>query len=203
MKGLNLKEMLTGRPSRLRHIRRYPTTRVVHSESVAEHCYYVTLYAWLIGRWLETNGHKVDIAGALSRALWHDIEETVAGDTPREFKHHNAEVLAVLNAISSHAAKLAIKDLYIESPDGNLLYNLAIDYWRCAKDATLEGKIVAIADFLSVLSFLLQEASVGNRTASYQSDALRQYVKLFESEGWEPFKELITDANILLLEAGL
>ncbi len=50
---MNMKKLLVGHVIRLKYTERFSTCRTLHKESVAEHAYFTTLYALVLGEWLE------------------------------------------------------------------------------------------------------------------------------------------------------
>ena len=70
----------------LAYIQRWSIMRLHHRQSVAEHCFYVALYATDLARWtcgdvLSGDDHQF-IARIARFALWHDVEEAWTGDIP-------------------------------------------------------------------------------------------------------------------------
>lgn len=151
---MNMRQILTGEPIRLRYIKRFSICPRVHEESVAEHSYYVAFIAMMIATDLKKAGHKIDLGLLLSRALIHDLDEVFSGDFIRMFKHDNR---AVKDAIDKTSHTMMLK-FTAEYPAGITLMR----YWKDAKDSTVEGCILAFADFLSVVSYIWQEIHAGN-----------------------------------------
>ena len=122
---MNLKQILTGEPIRLRYIKRFSICPRVHEESVAEHSYYVAFISLMIAEDLKAQNHFVDVSKLLSRALLHDIDEVFSGDFMRMFKHADNEVHT---AICNTTARM-MENFTREYPAGDKLQT----YWGESK----------------------------------------------------------------------
>ncbi len=197
---LNLNELLRGGPIRLRYTFRYSTCRVNHRENVAEHSFYVCFYAALLGQWLQNNPqvvstvtgepeylqHRLNWELLMVRASVHDLEECQSGDMPRHFKYSSQEMWTAAHKASVLAFQQVIEKLVTPEWAERLLGN-----WQLAKDSRLEGKVIAFADYLSVLAFIAQEYESGNRNAFEHAETLREYYHHFEDSGFDAMRPLI------------
>lgn len=204
---LDVEEMLVGDPIRLRYVWRYSSCRVNHRESVAEHSYYVALYAALIGQWLQRNPLQfVDSAGneqrlvhrlswerLMIRAVLHDLEEGRTGDMPRFFKHSTPALTAMLEDAATQAFSQIVGKLVDEDWANRLVRN-----WLVAKDDRLEGRVIAFADFLSVLAFIIQEMKSGNRDAVEHITELEGYYANFETDGYAALRPLVEQTGVIM-----
>ncbi len=157
---LNIRELLCGVPANLRWVQRYSTSRCFFPENVAEHSYFVCLYAKAITDWvIENKTHKQCEANALlgavfERAVLHDIEEARSGDINRPFKYSTPDLQYAIGEASESACAQAIEDIW----ESDKLTCMWFNAWNDSKNKDYEsGCIVAFADFLSVLSFVLIE----------------------------------------------
>lgn len=191
--NLNIEEMLCGDPVRLRYVNRYSTCRVNHKETVAEHSYFVGLYASMIGLWCTRQGINVAWSLLMVRAMVHDMEEACSGDWPRHFKHSDDELAANLDRVAKIAITRMSTRLVGENPRSTI-----ITLWEQAKDDTLEGKITAFADFLSVLSYVAQEHMSGNVFAMEHVQHLDQYYEGFKSTDFDILRPLVDQAGEFL-----
>ena len=144
---------------KLRDVPRF-STYPLYKENVAEHSYYVTLFAMFIARYLHNEGTAVDIGKAMSFAVMHDIEESFLGDVLLGTKQKMAVQY-------DNAAKDTVfpwvQDCFGDSGiDAGGLYGL----WRWAKHDTIEGRIVRYADALAALLVLMRQANAGNGSAN-------------------------------------
>lgn len=196
---INLRELLTGGPARLRYVYRYSTARVQHPETVAEHSHFVALYSLLIGKWVQyTQGYDVDMARLLERAIIHDLEEAVSGDFPRPFKYSTPELRAMLERASSAAmTQLVNKVTGVCTPISARL----IETWHDAKDDTIEGRIVEFADFLGVMSFMMEEkAGNGNHSIERHCGDMDEYFQKFRGPKFAFLADLVHQAHVMMEE---
>ena len=156
---MNINKLLLGAFQRLRHSIRWSLANKIHKENVAEHSYYTALYALFIMQSLP-KGHGVTASQAydcLARCLTHDFDEAFSGDLPRMFKHANPTVRKAIDEAASGYVRKHIFEV-AEGFAGEYLF----DTWCFAKAHDKIGRIVAMADFLSVLSYVIQELRTGN-----------------------------------------
>jgi 5'-deoxynucleotidase YfbR-like HD superfamily hydrolase len=205
--NLNVREMLVGHPVRLRYVYRFSTSRVQHPETVAEHSYYVCLYCLLIGRWCNEQfgkHKKIDMGLLLSRAVVHDMEESVSGDFPRPFKHSNSELKDMLEEASEHAINTVVEGLLGPTPNPLPYASAHYDfhyYWKNSKDSSEEGLILEFADFLSVLSFMYEELGQGgNRSIANHVRDMEAYFLKFERKEFDFLLPLVEQAREVLRE---
>jgi 5'-deoxynucleotidase YfbR-like HD superfamily hydrolase len=165
---MNLRELLMGESRRLSHVKRYSSIPVNRGETVAEHSFYVTYYSLLVaGDLLATlnclnsvkestlthgYGLSLDWQKLLGSAMLHDISECMTGDIVRQVKHDN-------EGLHQDFLKLERKVVHFIENKVEVKF---FDLWRVAKDDSLEGRIVAIGDALSVVSYAIEEYLTGN-----------------------------------------
>src|SRR5258706_14746841 len=99
---INMKDLLLGATMRAAHVHRYSAIPVNHRESIAEHSFFVAIYADRIAVDLSLKG----IESIIKAALWHDIEETHTGDFIRSFKYGD---LGMKEKMDRVARKCAMK----------------------------------------------------------------------------------------------
>jgi len=175
MTKLNLRELCLGYATRLRYVKRFSTSHVQHVENVAEHSYYTALYCMLIGRQLE----GVQMGLLLQKALIHDVDEAFSGDIIRMF-HRDGGVLE--KAAHERAGEMVARFCEAVATDSSDSAKL-VHTWNTAKDpGTLEGRIVAYADFLSVLSYVAQEVDCGNHRLLDNLDEIAIYAAKFTED---------------------
>jgi 5'-deoxynucleotidase YfbR-like HD superfamily hydrolase len=223
--NLNIREMIAGNPIRLRYVFRYSTSRVSCPESVAEHSFFVAFYSMLIGEWVieatlaQHSGIKkpdrmFDWAELLKKALLHDLEEARSGDVPRPFKYSSPELRMMLEAASRaafvqvltpvigppHEAAPAPENQFnCEPPSGT--HSLYLQLWETAKDDSIEGRIIAFADFLAVLGFMLQECNAGgNKSIWNHVHDMDVYFQGFLRSDFDFIRPLVDQAADLMEE---
>jgi len=186
-----IREMLLGDTSRLRYLMRFPNCRRLHEESVAEHSFFTTLYALFLGRLL--GGMPMD--RLLMKALIHDVEEAVTGDVPRPFKHSSKEI----ESIWQEAARPAFNQVLVPIMGGSDL--AIVQNWTHAKNfKERDGRVVAFADFLSVLGYVIQEIKGANFMMREHLGNLNEYLDEFTNENYEEFFPYVEEARKLLKE---
>lgn len=145
-----LLNFILDKPRKLAHIERYSTFQLVGHETVAEHSYFVALYARVLCAYVK---YPVNLQLVMERALFHDIEEAVSGDIVHAFKY-SGQLREELDRINNQT----IKKVFYEIKGKDYYINV----WKSAKDSSIEGQIIELADNLSVLSFAIEELRLGN-----------------------------------------
>lgn len=199
---LNMRELLCGDPARLRYVVRFGTCFRMHDESVAEHSFFVCYYAAMLGRWWEQqHGKGLNWQHMMSAAAVHDGEEGLTGDIPRPFKYVSPTVTDSVNDAASVALLHSMEVLHGEGcGDAAYWHHL----WDTAKDMkTAEGRIVAFADFLSVLSWAYTELLVAkNALLRKQLSGMLPYYEQFTGNPYfvEEFQPLLEQLRPLMEE---
>jgi 5'-deoxynucleotidase YfbR-like HD superfamily hydrolase len=166
-------------------------------ENVAEHSYWVCLFSCLIAEHLEReDSFQIDWRNLTLSSILHDMEESITGDFPRPFKHSSRE----LNEAIEKAATIAAKEVACDLSEDQLIRCLLFNRWREAKDKSNEGRIVALADYLSVLQWGLREKALGSRKISADLSALQEYVNQFEHESFAFLNDFVGQAKALTRE---
>jgi len=192
-KRLDLFGLLVGAPIRLRYVRRFSTCRTGWPESVAEHSFYTSIYAMILAQMAEGPDHQVDMAELLQKALLHDFEEAVTGDINRPFKISHDDLKHAIDG----AAFLAFDRVWVGILPDWLARHLA-DRWTKAKDKSVEGRIVAFADFLSVLSYVVSEVRSSNLTMREHTKGMAEYLALFDGSEFDFLRPEIEQARSIL-----
>lgn len=196
---MNLRELLNGDSTRLRYVYRYSTCRSNKTETVAEHSYYTVLYTLLIGTWLRAQGVSFNLELALSRAIVHDLEEARTGDMPRFFKHAEEETRVRLDDLGFKAFGVVVGAVFDEPRGAAPIKTGLKALWKFAKDTdSVEGCLVAFADFLSVLSYLEEEAASGNLKLSEHVQGIQDYYNNFLHVEFNFLGDLVQQAGVLL-----
>ena len=125
------------------HIPRWVILRKNRQQNLAEHSYYVTLYADQVARLIGWQGNYGDL---MRYALLHDIDETITGDIPGPAKRA---------AWDKTRAEERIK--------GVMTAKYGLDVIDVRSSATREVRaIVSVADALDEVCYLLEEKLSGN-----------------------------------------
>jgi len=196
MAKLNLIELLTGNPDRLRYVTRFSTCHRTHQETVAEHSFYVSLYCYFISMHLKSLGFRIDLGDVLTRALIHDLDEGLTGDVPRPFKYVNKTLPAELRAGAATAMEKILETIYGSDKAARAEIYMR---WAHGKEDGLEGAVLAFADYLAALAYVWREVATGNQIILTHCEPMRQYLLLFDGIEFEPLRDLVNEARRLHL----
>jgi len=159
--------------NRLSCILRYNNTPKLLSESVAEHSYYVTFLAMIIGDYLSDKGVELDKLKLLKMSIVHDMEEIISGDIIKILKVGEFKIaLDKLSQKSMH---------YLCDILGEQRAEEYYALWEEVKvRKSLEARIVDMADLLSCLIYSVKELHCGNRyfreILVYVSETIRSFI---------------------------
>lgn len=148
----NVIDTCSGDVRRLSYSDRYTTIPVTCRENVAEHSYWVALYALFIHREL---GEPEELTGLiLAYALIHDLVECRSGDLVRTFKYLTPE----LKSAVSNAEGIIERGM----PDLIRAEFSAIEMISDLKQRAYVKAVVKTADFISLHQYLIRELNRGN-----------------------------------------
>lgn len=188
--SVNIGEMLGGGLRRMSHVHRYSSVPAIRKENVAEHTFYVAFYSYLIGKDLESKGVKVNFGEMLSRALLHDIDESMTGDFLRHVKYGHPDLKKALDEVS-----ISMLNKMSDKLGVNLL-----PQWLSAKFEDLEGEIIQVVDLAHVLSYVWEEIEMGNTHVSDIPKECAKYIQQFVDDNPDskvtPYAERIIDWNV-------
>lgn len=154
-------EQSSGDVRRLTSVWRYSSIPISVSENVADHSYYVALYAGMIHHALYPDDHEL-LGPILLHALLHDLPECLTGDVVRVFKYTTDQLKQEIDKAEHILVdKLSsnIKEMI------KLSLSWVIDNKRFHEAMTKQRyveTIVKAADFLSLFQFMRREAMRGN-----------------------------------------
>lgn len=164
---LNVTQLLAGKARLVAHVTRFAGTPVHRRETVAEHSYMTAQYTYFIGMHCLALGGAVDMGRLLSRAIVHDLDEAVMVDLPRPIKYADKQLLERWTQLC-------------HSVINEMGADLGVDFfttWLYAKDKSLEGAIVALADLISVTAYAIEEIRFGN---TFMRDVLQGNIAYLE-----------------------
>lgn len=128
----------------LSFVPRWVITRNIRTQSVAEHSFYVAVYAGQLAHYLEYEG---DLGTLLHYALWHDVEEVFTGDIPGPAK----------------------RSMVGDQAELWLMMGLQARFGFSLAPLTGEGKlIIKIANLLDEVFYKATEIQMGNRGAMHE-----------------------------------
>lgn len=143
-------------------------------------------------RYLYLAGYERLKGHVLQRAVLHDIEESRTGDIHRPFKVSSSE----LHDSLSEAGKVAAHQVLTPLFDKN--HQHFFEMWKNAKDDTLAGRIVAFADLLGVVCFVIQEGP--RAIESLNLETLKAHADHFKDKQYDFIRPLVNDLEQLLEE---
>jgi len=174
MEEKKLFKWLTGKIRRLSHIKRFSSFPVNRQENVSEHSFWVALYSYLIATMMSQQGFKINIDKTVTKAIVHDLEEALTGDIIRSFKYKNDNFRKMSKDIESSLMENEILDGF-----NKVQKNIIFSNWRNSKDNTIEGRVVAFSDILTVVSYCKEENNLGNKHLHSVSTQTKQYFNDF------------------------
>jgi len=137
------------------NVQRYSRDHMVKRESLLEHMGFVVAFAYVIGERTRQKGVLVSMSELLKKAVTHDLEEVLTGDIDRPAKYSSTMVTDGLKAYELRAITRLEEVLKIP----------LLETWSKAKDKSIEGRIVKLADFAAVVYKTMVEFSMlGNRS---------------------------------------
>ena len=126
-------------------------------EDVAQHSYFTTLYAMILGDMERKLGTTVDVERLMRMAVLHDAEEARTGDIHHPFKHQD---VAFAKALDSRALE------WFENSLGGLPSGMAQEYIQLreavSNGSSIEANIVKAADKIEALLWAYEEYLLGN-----------------------------------------
>lgn len=145
----------------LSFVRRWGIHRRLLEQSVAEHSYYVALYAMQIAKFIgwpqNYSGTVGELGGLLRAALLHDVPEVITGDPAGPVKRQTMAMMGE-RAIGEGVARRFGPEVAIEIEAAN----------HPTSNAGKEIKaIVKVADSLDALFHLATEIQMGNQNAAF------------------------------------
>lgn len=127
----------------LSHVPRWSVLRVIQRQTVADHSYYVSVYAGMLGA-TEKLGND-EAVSLLLNALWHDVPEVFTGDIPGPVKR------AVVNAdfMQSYEVRGMLDRFNLTKKEISPKVRLLLKF----------------ADLLDEVCYLTSEERIGNKEA--------------------------------------
>lgn len=158
----NLARAVSGRIRRLHHIQRYSPVPVVKSELVSTHSWQMAMIGMLIAYDLDLGDEEV--CEVVTRCVVHDISEAISGDIIRTYKHGTPEMEAACAEADNRNTYEMTREFGRDVGDTVYLK------WENAKDDTLYGDIVRLADALCVCTYCAEEVRMGNQHLTHVPD---------------------------------
>jgi 5'-deoxynucleotidase YfbR-like HD superfamily hydrolase len=129
----------------LNAVKRYSRDEMRTTENVLEHTGWVVSYALILALKLQNAvaGVTINYETLLRRATVHDWDEVGTGDIPRITKYASKAALTAFKALEE--SSVSTMEDYLSLKKGDLHAS-----WITAKDYTIEGQIVKVADIAAV-----------------------------------------------------
>jgi len=153
-------------------ITRYSQSHLIRNESVLEHTGFVSMFCLILSDRIP----DVDKTELLSRAIVHDMEESIVGDISRTTKYFDADVRSSILRVE----KYAMRTISSELGGSNFMYDL----WARSKDDSIEGRIVQLADAISVLLKVYEETIILNNRSikTHVENLIQTFVSMIDDD---------------------
>ena len=133
----------------LSFVPRWGILKTINTQSVAEHSYYVAMYADQLADVIEWGGPRDKL---MKYCLWHDVEEVITGDIPGPAKR------AMMRQVEGPKwVKERMEERFGDENHINPDTEAEFDQIR---------KIVKVADLIDEVLFLVTETVMGNRSVA-------------------------------------
>ena len=167
-------------------VSRYSQSHLQRPENVLEHTGFVAVACLAIGQLHP----EVNMESLLSKAICHDLEESVIGDIINPVKYATPEITAALENLALEV----IDNISIELDFPSLPI-----LWMNSKDDSLEGRIVTIVDVISVVAKLYEEVAIyGNLSIiDYANNTKRFFTNKLQFEKDSILRGVIEEALVI------
>ncbi len=147
-------------------------------ESVADHCYRVSLLSMILADLLKTHGVSLDAEKVMRMALLHEVAEARIGDIPFPALEYIAE------DVKENGEKAAVKSMFGAFGDVGEKY---IEIWEeFESNTSVEGQLVRAADKLELMIQAYEYEKIGYRnldkfwTNSWNRQGVKQFAQIQE-----------------------
>jgi len=155
------------RVQKLRWIDRCSNTPHIKPYSVAQHSFYISLYAMVFAHLendrMKNNYYNMELL--LQKALVHDLEESETGDILFPLHDENPDFKKRLDYIRNECVT---HKLFEELPEHTRMKFK--EAWKTAKDNSPEGQLVACMDKFEILMYAVSEIELGNKSFYEMAD---------------------------------
>ena len=126
------------------------------AESIADHCYRVSLLSMILADLLVAQGVPLNVEKVMRMALLHDIAEARIGDIPFPALEYIPE------GVKENSESAAVKSMFANFGSFGQKYT---ELWgEFERGASLEGKLVRVADKLELMIQVFEYEKVGYRS---------------------------------------
>lgn len=160
---------------------RYSSSRLCDPENLSTHVYEVEMIGLiLINEIYKINpSEKINVEKFLMKALLHDVDETILGDTPRPLKYASKGIHKEISKVADATASQILSDTFDYM---NIRDEMYFKYFIESKSGK-EGMLVKIADMLTVVKKVRLEVEyLHNLTMINVYDNLVEYINLLKND---------------------
>lgn len=138
----------------------------VKEENVLEHTGFVCLYSYYLAR-----KYNADIGEVLTKAVLHDMEESITGEIPTPTKYASPDLYNQIRKFEEQSANKISWAVFGSEHE--------YEIWENAKNLdTLSGQIIYISDYAAVAYKVWLELGLGNASfKSFIPDILKRMTK--------------------------
>ena len=147
-------------------------------ESVADHCYRVSLLSMILADLLKAHGVRLDAEKVMRMALLHEVAEARIGDIPFPALEYIPE------DAKEHGEKAAVESMFGRFGDVGEKY---IEIWEeFESNTSVEGQLVRAADKLELMIQAYEYEKIGYRSLdkfwrnSWNRQGIKQFAQLQE-----------------------
>jgi 5'-deoxynucleotidase YfbR-like HD superfamily hydrolase len=151
MTELDIKSIIYSPILTLGSVVRYSGVYLSKPESVADHTLQVCIISVIIGKYLINEGEPLSLGDLSLKAIFHDIDESVTCDIPRNIKYFNFSIKDELDNISN----ILVNRLGDETG-----FNSLHHIWKNSKDESIEGFIIRVTELVQVTKKIIEEISL-------------------------------------------
>ena len=182
---------------KLNHLNRWQGVRIQGNETVSQHSFWVVVFSRILSEQIfKENAFETKLMIS-DYAFTHDMDEFITGDINHEVKYNGYNGEVIRGALDSYVRTFLLSKYDKQNKSENLLLkNMTGDVSPFVK------KIVKVADWLSMITFLIGEKSSGNE--SINDKLLYCQNKIKEAAGDAIgslliYNEQLIDTEVLLL----
>jgi len=147
-------------------------------ESVADHCYRVSLLSMILADLLKTHGVSLDAEKVMRMALLHEVAEARIGDVPFPALEYISE------DVKENGENTAVKSMFDAF---GVVGEKYIDIWEeFESNTSVEGQLVRAADKLELMIQAYEYEKIGYRnldkfwTNSWNRQGVKQFAQIQE-----------------------
>ena len=138
---------------------------------LAQHHYLVTIFSWILARWLVSKGAKISVERVLEYAITHDLGELFGGDIAMPYVRANPRARVFAKAFEKENSKFLAK---MFGADQKYFRQLTSEILEARSDEALVSKI---GDYLEVTYFKDYVGKLTSGDIKMAANAMRKKIK--------------------------